>query len=236
MILENCKQELYRFVDWMHDPLNLEINCFPVDTLSVCKSLPKTKMLYHEFDTAGLCASSILGDELDLIILNSARSQLEQNFDCGHEIVHKYKHRGIGQDVFSCVAVKNNYNESSGFFEWEANEGSAELLVPYYSILPEIKKAYPFLNKSKDFIQFKRDMSDKYGVTPSVIEIRFESLKYEIQQHIEGIPIKNIKLLTKKQQHNQHIYLESLNDKQYKKMMAERHQFPLYMSNIDVIK
>lgn len=208
----STKSELYRFVNQLYEYFDIDYNSFPVNTVGLCTSGQRAEVQYHSFKTSGFCAAILLGSKIDTIILNSNRDSVERNFDCGHEIIHMTKHRNLGIDTFSCMELKSKRQSSAGFLEWEANEGAAQFLVPHYSLLPEIKKVCPRLKKWQDFHEFKLEMSEKYGVTDAVINFRFESLKYEIQQYLDGVSIENISVLSSKQQLAKGIHVESFND------------------------
>lgn len=72
-------------------------------------------------------------------MLNARHSVEELNFDCGHELIHLTKHRGLGLSSFHCFDTLKPKQDP--FIEWEANEGAAELTVPYRSFLPLLSDA-----------------------------------------------------------------------------------------------
>ena len=57
------------------------------------------------FKTRGLRGMSYPGarPQPDIILLNSKRSEIEQNFDCGHEMVHLAIHRNLNKKVFNSL-------------------------------------------------------------------------------------------------------------------------------------
>ncbi|MDF1495183.1 ImmA/IrrE family metallo-endopeptidase [Caproiciproducens sp. CPB-2] len=173
MGMGSTKLELYSFVNQLHDYFSIDYDSFPIDTVDLCSR--HADIQYHSFHTNGFCAAILLGEKTDTVVLNESRTPIEQNFDCGHEIIHMTKHRDLGIDTFSCMDMKSKRMPNTGFWEWEANEGSAQFLVPYYSLLPEIKKVQSLLKTTWDFRSFKSDMAEKYGVTEAVINFRFES-------------------------------------------------------------
>lgn len=63
-----------------------------------------------------------------------------------------------------------------------------------------------------DIAYLKDYAADMFNVTRTVIEYRLESLKYEIHQYINGIPLRDIKMLSLSQQKRQKINIKSLND------------------------
>ena len=165
------------------------------------------------FKTKGLRGMSYPGEkpEPDIILLNSSRSEAEQNYDCGHEMVHLTLHRKLDKTVFNCfdtgVAPKQD-----PFLEWQANEGSAEFFAPYRFFIPYLKECIGNTPKHKDIEEFKRYAADLCCVPPAVIKYRIESLKYEILQYYAGSDINDLHILSKRQQERMGIYIKSLNE------------------------
>ena len=164
------------------------------------------------FKTLGLRGMAFIGDKSkpDSIMLNTHRSELEQNFDCGHEAVHLTLHRRLDQKTFNCFDEKV-HAEQDPFLEWQANEGSAEFLVPHTVFIPLVK-LYLGTKPDHSLVEnFKITSSKLFGVPPAVIKYRLESLKYEIVQYYAGIKILDIEILSKHQQEKRGIYITSLN-------------------------
>ena len=203
----NAKQELYRYVDYLREYLGITSYDYPVDVLDLCSKEGSTDIIYHTFETNGFCAAALVGDIADTIILNNARSEDERNFDCGHEVLHLTKHRSQNYGIFNCFSK----NQDS-FMEWEANEGSAELIISSRLFIPDVASAYPYFNSYSSIIDFKHDMVQKYHATPAMIDFRLESLKYEIQQYMNGVSIDNITFLSRREQSRQNIQVSSVID------------------------
>lgn len=164
------------------------------------------------FKTPGLRGMAFVSDDQapDSIMLNSLRTELEQNFDCGHEAVHLTLHRHLDQKTFNCFDEKV-HAEQDPFLEWQANEGSAEFLVPHTVFIPLVK-LYLGTKPDHDSVEnFKLISSKLFGVPPAVIKYRLESLKYEIVQYYAGVKILDIEILSKHQQEKRGIYITSLN-------------------------
>ena len=169
------------------------------------ESLPfKTKAL------RGMAVIAEKPNQNHVILLNSNLSVYEQNFYCGHELVHLCLHRDTPSKQFNCYdKVMPNQDP---FLEWQANEGAAEFLVPYKILFPLIKEHIDEFNDYGDIYSFKLNLSNEFMVTETVIEIRLESLKYEIMQYINGVNIENINFLSRTQQKRLGIKAISLND------------------------
>lgn len=232
----STKSELYKYVRWLREQLNVNYDSYPISTVGICNQIDDVEIKYHDFNTNGFCGAVLIGNRSNTVILNSNRSDLEQNFDCGHELVHMTKHRNKGMDCFSCMELRVKRQPNVSFYEWEANEGSAEFLVPYELLFPEIKKALPTLNVSSDYRRLKRAMSDKFKVTDAVIHYRFDSLRYEIQQYLNGTDINDLAFLSNKQQKESAIKVKSLNDVENDLFRKEYHVFFRDTSNLDIAK
>jgi len=162
----------------------------PVNTLNLCaKKISDVEIIYHAFDTEGFCGAAFAGNKMNTIVLNSNRNEIEQNFDCGHELIHLVRHRNKNCGVFNCTAKNQN-----SFLEWEANEGSAQFIIPYQDFIPRFSK---LLNSKVLGIQ--RMLAIYYHVTTQVINVRLNSLAYEIDQYLMGTHIDNIELLARRQ-------------------------------------
>lgn len=211
---QNCKKQLYsdvarikRFMIFRKDQygINLvqEYNSFGI------------KLEAIPFKTHGLRGMAAIAEapDPDVILLNTKRSPLEQNFDCGHETMHLGLHRHTGQKTFNCydeVTAKQN-----PFLEWQANEGSAEFFVPHRIFIPmlhEFLGLYPTFQTVQEFIRLA---SNTFMVPRQVIRYRLENLKYEILQFYAGMDVYDLELLSKIQQERRGIYIRSLNSISY---------------------
>lgn len=136
------------------------------------------------------------GDESDIILLNENRTANEQNFDCTHEFMHLMLHRSQMPLTFSC---SDNVNEKqNSYFEWHANEGAAQFLVPYQDFIPRFWDFFCYHELNSDF-DVRGTLAEHYGVTYQVINNRIESLSYEIDQYAHGTPLSDIQILSKTQ-------------------------------------
>lgn len=209
----NAKDELYSFVARLRKQLN--ITEYPINTINICSNFGIADVIKHNFKTFGMCAAAMSGEKKNTIILNSCRSESEQNFDCGHEIIHLTKHQHTKIEIFNCFSViKPTQN---GFLEWESNEGSAELIVPFYEIVNKLQQYEVDTKHGSNIFEFKQRISKFFNVSISVIELRLENLKYEIYQYLNGVPIDRINFLSKSKQQQNGIHVQSLNEleKQY---------------------
>lgn len=188
----NAKADLYHFVDQFRERNGIPLNA-PLNVLSFLSGVSNVDVVHHSFETHGFCGAAFFGPKKSTIVLNQARTEFEQNFDCGHEMIHLGKHREINDGVFKCFESDQN-----SFYEWEANEGSAQLLVPYQTFIPSFVDCYDKLQKRHDFDLYGC-LSDTYQVSPRVIDIRMDSLAYEIDQYRQGVTLENLNILSRTQ-------------------------------------
>lgn len=183
------------------------------NVVAECERRGWAKVVSSPFKTLGLKGMSYLArneQEKNIIMLRESLSQEEKNFTCAHELVHVKFHNHLHIATFSCFdKVRPNQN---AILEWQANEGAAELLVPLYELLPIVKENLPGMKTWQDFESLKFNLANYFSVTDGVIKVRYEDLKYEIYQHLNGTPVESIEILSRKGQQMRGINVESLND------------------------
>lgn len=130
--MQSEKEKLYEHVDFYRDLFGFSFDQ-PIKLVDVLPSDTEFDIEYCAFKTPGLCGVAMVGEKTDTIILNSNRTPAEQNFDCGHELIHLTKHRKL-RESFNCFTRAKP--QQNTFHEWQANEGSAQLLVPYQDFIP----------------------------------------------------------------------------------------------------
>lgn len=211
----NAKAELYRYVNWLRSYLGITPYDCSVDVLSLCRQEGTTDIIYRSFETDGFCGAAFVGDTTDTIVLNSLRSTAEQNFDCGHEVIHLTKHRDRNDGMFNCFSKGQD-----SFLEWEANEGAAEFIVSNKIFIPDVASAYPYFSSYSSIISFKHDMVQKYHATSAMIDFRLESLKYEIYQYLNGVTLDDIAYLSRREQQRKNIQIESVIDLENSMLMS----------------
>lgn len=211
MTLHYSKKELYQKVEELKCLFEISEYSYGISLIKILqeknysiKSIP--------FKTKGLRGMAVIGNDnqSDIILLNTKRTFCEQNFDCGHELIHLTLHRNLERNTFNCFEEVGSYQDK--YIEWQANEGAAEFFVPYKILLPIIKENYPFLITHSDVKFFKTKLAKLFNVPEIVITYRIENLKYEIYQYISGTSIKSLKILSAKKQEEKKIYTKSLND------------------------
>lgn len=206
------KVELYREIEFLRQKLGIGEACFPLNIIALCEDLPNLALGFPPFKTPGLKGVSCLsvGDDPDVILLNGNLTWRENNFTCGHELIHITLHRDGPAKSFNCFE-KARPNQDR-FLEWQANEGSAELLMPARLLLPRVRGRFSSLHVWQDFIRFKSELAEEFNVTEAVVTFRFESLKFEISQILSGTPCEEIRMLSASKQREAGIRVKSLND------------------------
>lgn len=136
----------------------------------------------YQFDSNRLAGMLLRGEHKSLIILSANRPPEGRRFAASHELVHYFLHKG---DQFICAGD----NELSAI-EWQANEGAAELLMPYKEFIPfyENKCSLFLCNRERAL----RLAAEKFGVSTGMIATRIESLSSEIAQYKSGVPLDKI--------------------------------------------
>ena len=216
----NAKEKLYDFIENNIRPIFDAPNKIGLNLISLCQNDPTNDLIIHPMSTKGFCGVILFGNKVDTIILNEGRTDTERNFDLAHEIVHKYKHRNQTSLVCGCLNDTKN-----GFLEWEANEGAAELLLPYKHFIPRLMEVYNQLDYTVRMEKVKDILAQEYGVTASIIELRIKNLKFEIDQYRTGVPLDKIVLMSQNQLKNHGVHVKSLFDLENEKIMEELHRW-----------
>ena len=183
------KAELYEKVDNLMEELDLTPDSYPLDSVSLArKFFVNAEITYESFDA--LCAILYRGRKSTSLRLNSKRSNIMQNFDCMHEIIHYFLHTDT--QCFQCVNPDSSLNIND-FLEWQANEGAAEALVPYRLFIPMYVKLC-----EEDEETATAKLSKFFNVTKRVILNRIDNLDYEIYQYkVLGRSVGDIEILSR---------------------------------------
>ena len=227
MLTYYTKSALYNKVHRLRNGFHISRDSYPIDAVKLCNRFSGLQVSFWNFKTPGLKGMSYIAErpESDVIILNAGLTKKEQNFICTHELMHLALHRNEATNSFD-FNEKNILNQDSSL-EWQANEGAAEFLLPAAILLPIIGTRLSSLRSWYDIEAFKVELSEQFNVTKTVIEIRFEHLKYEIYQYLQGIPLKDIEVISFSKQKAKGINVLSLNDIENKLMIKEK-TAPLY--------
>lgn len=209
------KSQLYAKIERVRNELlKISYNEYPLNLVDMCSNTTGIQIEMLDFKTHSLRGIAVLAENSsqdDIIMLNSTLSKNELNFYCGHEMVHLILHRNEQAKTFNCFdTVLSNQNP---YMEWHANEGSAELLLPYRLLLPIVKSKYSSFTTWSSTRCFIDSIASKFCVTEHIVELRLHNLRYEIQQYLDGVPIDDICFLSNNQLEQNKIVVESLSNK-----------------------
>lgn len=193
------KAALYQAVGGMRPALGIQPGRYPVNLIAIARR--RCSYTLHAFDTPGLFGMCLAGPRVDSIVLSSRRSDTQRQFDCGHELVHLYLHRNLAGAGFHCFAPPGPKGprqapRGDAALEWEANAGAAELLVPMAAFLPLVARHADALSDPAAFRRLRRYLAGRFGTTVPVISLRFEELRYELQQYLGGTPLEEVEILS----------------------------------------
>lgn len=208
----NRKKELYEKIEQIRKDLGIGDDRYPIDMVDFCLEKGFVDIgtaPFKSIGTKGMAVPYYGRGEKDVILLNSHLGKREQSFTCGHELVHLTLHRSKTIQYFSFEQVMQKHNP---FLEWQANEGSAELHVPYRLLFPQIAAALQKMESMQDIPNLRAGLAEEFQVMEEVIYYRFESLKYEIYQYLTGVGLENIEFMTVSKQREAGIFVESINE------------------------
>ncbi|WP_206460206.1 ImmA/IrrE family metallo-endopeptidase [Anaerovorax sp. IOR16] len=208
------KVTLYKRIEEHRNRWGVTLSNYPINTIELCKSFKHLTVKEVPFFTTGLrglATKRNTFDGMDIIILNENRNAQEKNFDCGHELIHLVEHRNAKTQSFHCFEkAMPNQNK---FMEWQANEGSAELILPYKIFIKQfcddiIDAKRLGINVRRNACFVAESYAQRYNVTESFIKNRVKSLAYEMCQYYSGTDLDDLKILSRSQLSTQNIDLK----------------------------
>lgn len=207
------KEQLYFQISLIREQLLQNGLTYPLDIFEICEKFDKIKIAAIPFQTYGLRGMAKSADEtsdISCILVNSFLSQPEQNFHGTHEFMHINFEDGKTGTTFRCYDRVMPFQDR--YTEWIANEGAAELLIPYKEFIPFFctllnmyRSNHSSWLKNNGNYDIYDILARKYNVTRTVISNRVSTLSYEIDQYSNGIAIDDIKLLSHGKQCNNKI-------------------------------
>lgn len=203
------KEELYLLIDYIRENFKIDINeVFNVPKFCQDNFKDIIEYDFHKFNDTKIGGFLIKNKfpEKSYITINSSKESICSIFDLTHEMIHFLLHPEDRKHYISSTLCDIDN------FEWQANEGAAELLVPYKRFIPDFVKSIQKCHNRKDYNDLLFNLSNKYVVSIAVLEYRITSLKYEIHQYEEGVSIDKIQFLSKRMQEDQGIYITSYNE------------------------
>lgn len=204
------KKELYNIVDRRRRKFEITDDDYPLNIFEFCSYINNVQIIQAPFVTHGLRGMVKIAKqkgENHIIIVNSNLSFEEQNFQGFHELMHAATADKAGTFLNYYERVRPNQDS---YLEWLANEGAAEFTVPYKMLLPLVKENYPYMTKNWGTSRFCNLYADNFSVSPIVMQNRIDSLKYEISQYVNGVPLDKIEILSNNKQKQRGIHVKSL--------------------------
>lgn len=173
------KKELYDDIDRFrreHDITGHDILTHPIRFAQSLGYLVE----YSPFRTPGLRGMAApLEGWAGAIILNSRRGETENGFVAAHEMTHCIRHIGKHHTALSCYDDPSQCQNA--FYEWEANESAAELIMPYRIFIPDYVSAFQRCQGREDLVL--HTLAKRYAATMTQISFRVHSLKFEIAMY-----------------------------------------------------
>jgi hypothetical protein len=158
---------------------------FPLDVKKLAKR-ENIDIRYHPFDSEAIGAVLYKGF-YSAILINSNKSPLEQRFDLAHELIHFWLHPSQTSFSFQKPHLRDKEKE------WQANEGAAQLLLPYSDFIPKFVNTAKFVEENyQPLEEVYSELARFYKVAPVVVDYRIRNLESEILQYINGVPIERV--------------------------------------------
>lgn len=180
------KQELYEQIERLaHNHSLSPKERIGLDPLVFASQFSDLEIIKTKFDSHNIFAM-LLKDKYSTMVLNSSRDYLSIKFDCMHELIHYFWH---DKKTYKCTFA-NGKPQIKSYYEWEANEGAAEFLIPYKVFIPLFCK----LNITSQDIE--TDLAKHFKLSVSTIKNRINSLEYEIRQYMSGTKLESLNLLS----------------------------------------
>ncbi len=200
------KADLYQYVDKFRAYAGITSSESGINLVDFCQRRLKVKLEIVALKERTLRGVSIPKDKI--IILNGQRSPEERNFDCGHELIHVLKHK---KETFQTFCFDKLRPQQNSYLEWQANEGSAELLVSHKVFIPMFCEKVANCKSQQDYYFLKQHLAERFNVPYTVIEWRIDNLRYEIQQYEQGRGINELEILSNTQLSRRGISVMSYN-------------------------
>ena len=203
----------------LKEQFNIKPYDYPLDIFEICERILNVDILAVPFktpDLRGMVSIARNDEDKHIILVNSNKSREEQNFHGFHELIHIPTADKPGTTLNCFDKVKPNQDS---YLEWLANEGAAEMAVPYKILLPMIKSEIHEMLIGNGTWAFCEKHASDFGVSPIVLQNRIDSLKYEIQQYLNGIPLDQLEILSISKQKKRGIVVKSLVDLENERMI-----------------
>ncbi len=160
---------------------------FPFDVTGLAKR-ENISISFTSFESESIGAM-LYKDTFSAILINSNKSPLDQRFDLAHELIHFWFHPSQTSFSFQKLHLRDKEKE------WQANEGAAELLLPFRDFIPRFVRTARYVEENYEPLEeVYTELSRFYRVAPVVVDYRIRNLESEILQYINGTPVERIVL------------------------------------------
>lgn len=182
------KRQLYITIARIRRYFGISADSYPIDLMELVKSIGCVKIGYVPFRTRGLrgmLSVSRVPKEPHIILLNAGRARLENEFTCGHELMHLLLHARKPESGFQCFDSLDVHRDP--YAEWQANEGAAELKLPYIQVIGGFIDMCLFsAPDGRRSRSIQEDLARRFEVSEVVMGNRLLSLSHEIMQSVES--------------------------------------------------
>lgn len=183
--MKHNKGTLYEKIHKKLFTLGADDDWYPLN-LNQIISASKIEVEYYSFDCDHIGAV-LIKDETSGMLVNNNRPIEDRRFDMAHELIHYWFHPMFSSFSFDTIITQDRH------LEWEANEGAAELLVPYRDFIPRFLNSAKFAEENYESIEsIYENLAKYYQVNPIVIDYRIRNLDNEILQVFAGKNINKI--------------------------------------------
>lgn len=172
------RSELYRAADRIREELYIKGNEPLVGLAMAAYGSYGTETFTAPFKTESLCGLSSPG-EPDIILLNRNKPENVQRFAMAHELIHTRLHR----DKPCAFLLTDPLAGRDPVLEREANDGAAELLLPWREFIL-LMKDYRVSLGGNDYGAFCRAVCPGKHVSSQVAEIRVRELWHVMQVYL----------------------------------------------------
>ena len=159
---------------------------FPIDVRELIRR-EDIEVQYCHFESDAIGAVLVKGEQKSGILVNSNKPAAEQRFDLAHELIHFWFHPT--RTSFSFQNPQSRDRDK----EWQANEGAAQLLLPYTDFIPRFIQTARYVEENHEPPEeIYSSLAKFYQVLPVVVDYRARNLESEILQYLSGVPIENV--------------------------------------------
>lgn len=177
------RRTLYRRMDAMREKYGIR-GVFDPYAFAEAQGIPLTRHHFHDPRLHGILVRTA---DCCGVILRADLTPARERFYLTHELVHRELHYGeTGRTAFA----------DSGR-EYQADEGAAELLMPYRDLIPRaLSLRRRFLSNPTAALQI---LAAHYRLDLETVRRRLRSLQHEIALCRSGVPVSEIVPLSRRE-------------------------------------